>query len=414
MTSKFERFVALRYLKSPRQEGFVSILAGFSFVGISLGVATLIIVMAVMNGFRHELVKKITGLNGDVAIQGIANPIDNYNPLAEKVQSLKDVKAAIPMVQRQAILMKGADAKGVVIRGMEYAAFQKLPMVSDKTVHGVLDKALTGKGKIAVGRRMAEKLFLKVGDKVVLMSPAGQVTAFGTMPRQAPFEVAAIFEIGMHNYDSSFIFMPLQDAQKFFSLPNQVTTVEVFLNKGVEIGSMGPFIKQAAGPDLQVLGWEHTNQPLFNALEVERNVMFLILTLIILIAAFNIISGLVMLVKDKTKDIAILRTMGARRRQIWGIFFLNGMTIGVVGTVLGVIMGLGFSLNIESIRQWLQTLTGTELFSAEIYFLSQLPAKVEWAEVQAIVMMSLLLSFVATLYPALKASKQDPAETLRQ
>ena len=407
----FERLLAYRYLRSPRQEGFISVIAGFSFIGIALGVAILIIVMAVMNGFRQELLTRIIGMRGHILVHGIEAPIVNYQPVIDLVRKVPGVENAFPVLERQAIMTFRGQARGVSIHAMDLSELRKRSIITDNIKAGTLDD-FQGDG-LLIGSRLAEFMHLKVGDRIVMITPEGNVTAFGTVPRQKSFIIKGVFQVGMHDYDKNVVFMPLATAQNLFKLPDQISHIEIFSTHIELAPQLAYVVQQTLGNHVQVLDWQHGDSQIFHAVQVERNVMFLILTLIILIASFNIISSLIMLVKDKTKDIAILRTMGASRGSMMRIFFLTGATIGAVGTLMGVILGLSFSLNIESIRQFLQGLSGTELFSEEIYFLTQLPAKVDWGEVCAVVGMSLLLSFLATLYPAWRAARLDPVEALR-
>jgi lipoprotein-releasing system permease protein len=410
--SSFERLVAYRYLRSPRQEGFISVIAGFSFLGIALGVATLIIVMSVMNGFRQELLTRIIGMRGHLVVHGIHAPLTNFDALTEEARHVSGVVGVYPMVERQAIITFRSQARGVAVHGIKLEDLQKRALIVDNIKQGSL-KDFNDPDSIIIGRRMADQLHINVGDHLTMISPTGNVTAFGTIPRQKSFKVIAVFEVGMHEFDKSVIFMTLPSAQQFFKLPDQVTHLEIFVDNIEKTAERGFLIQSLVGEKAKVLDWEHSDSSIFHAVQVERNVMFLILTLIIVIAAFNIISSLIMLVKDKTRDIAIMRTMGAARSSILKIFFLTGASIGTIGTLSGVLLGLSFALNIESIRQFLQKLSGTELFSAEIYFLSQLPAKVDWSEVITVIVMSLALSFLATVYPSWRASRLDPIEALR-
>jgi lipoprotein-releasing system permease protein len=407
----FERLLAYRYLRSPRQEGFISVIAGFSFIGIALGVAILIIVMAVMNGFRQELLTRIIGMRGHILVHGIEAPIANYQPVIDLVRKVPGVESAFPVLERQAIMTFRGQARGVSIHAMDLSELRKRSIITDNIKAGTLDD-FQGDG-LLIGSRLAEFMHLKVGDRIVMITPEGNVTAFGTVPRQKSFIIKGVFQVGMHDYDKNVVFMPLATAQNLFKLPDQISHIEIFSTHIELAPQLAYVVQQTLGNHVQVLDWQHGDSQIFHAVQVERNVMFLILTLIILIASFNIISSLIMLVKDKTKDIAILRTMGASRGSMMRVFFLTGATIGAVGTLMGVILGLSFSLNIESIRQFLQGLSGTELFSEEIYFLTQLPAKVDCWEVCAVVGMSLLLSFFATLYPAWRAARLDPVEALR-
>jgi lipoprotein-releasing system permease protein len=416
MFSRFERLVAYRYLRSPRQEGFISVIAGFSFIGIALGVATLIIVMSVMNGFREELLKRIIGLNGHLGVYGVYGSTATFDELADKIRQVPGVQTVIPTVERQAMVLFHSQARGTIVHGIRKTDLEKRSIIANNIKAGSLSNFGSGDhhDAIAIGKRLSEKLGIRPSDRITLVSPEGNATAFGTMPKQRTFKVAAVFEVGMNEYDQSVIFMPLEAAQSFFKMNGSISNLEVFIDNPDKVAEKRFLIETTLGKGTQVFDWQHANNSLFQAVQVERNVMFIILTLIILIAAFNIISSLIMLVKDKTRDIAIMRTMGATQRTVMKIFFLTGATIGVVGTSLGVILGLSVALNIETIRQWLQSLTGTELFSAEIYFLTQLPAKVDWNEVILVVMTSLFLSFLATLYPSWKAARLDPVEALRQ
>ena len=420
MFSKFERMIAFRYLRSSRQEGFVSVIAWFSFIGIALGVATLIIVMAVMNGFRQELLQRIIGMNGHIAINAIDRPFDNFDKVADDVRQIEGVIQIYPDVERQAMLMYRSQARGVQVHGMRPEDLKKREFINNNIVagtlgqFGVFDDDGVKTETVAIGVTLARKTGIVVGDRISLMSPEGTSSAFGTLPRQKSFVVAAIFKAGVFQYDSSVIFMPLASAQSFFRLGDSVTSLDVFVDNPDRVGQRSFQIQNTIGQGYQLFDWQNSNNTLFQAVEVERNVMFIILTLIILIAAFNILSSLIMLVKDKTRDIAIMRTMGASQKSMMRIFFLTGSTLGLVGTALGLTLGLAFALNIESIRQGLQSLLGTNLFNEEIYFLTQLPCKLDPLDVTITVITALILTFLSTLYPSWRAARLDPVEALRQ
>ena len=412
MFTPFERMVAGRYLRSRRQEGFISIIAGFSLLGIALGVATLIIVMSVMGGFREELVKRILGLNGHLGVYGMGVPLEDFDRLKGELINLEDVVEVAPLIEGQVMATANGVARGAMVHGLRREDLLARKMVAEQIKEGSLDAYGKDDG-IVLGSRLAEKLGLRVGDRLTLISPQGNVTVFGTVPRLRGYTLGATFEIGMYEYDSSFIFMPLDAAQLFFRLKNKVSGLELMLTDPERVDEIRPRIVAVAGAGKRIYDWQESNASFFNAIKVERNVMFLILTLIILVAAFNIISSLIMLVKDKGQAIAILRTMGATRGMVMRIFFLCGAGVGVTGTIAGFILGLAFTLNIEAIRDLLEGISGTELFAAEIYFLSHLPVKIDWAEVSGIVLMGLVLSFLATLYPAWRAARLDPVEALR-
>ncbi len=413
MFNVFERKVAFRYLRSRRQEGFISVIAGFSSLGICLGVATLIIVMAVMNGFRAELTKQILGFNGHLGIHSSAyEGITDYHNLANAVSEVPGVKSVTPLIERQAMVLKQSVATGALVHGMTLKDLRARSLIAEGIKFGSIDE-FEQENSAVIGWRLAEKFRIFPGDFITVVAPQGTQTAFGTMPRMRKFQVIAMFDVGMYVYDSGSIFIPMKTAQEFFQLENAATGVEIFVDNPEKLDGVRQKIEEITSPRVRVQDWRESNAAFFNTLEVERNVMFIILALMTGIAAFNIISSLFMLVTIKGHDIAIMRTMGATRNMIMRIFFLTGASIGVFGTICGVILGLTFSLNIETIRQWVQLLTGTELFRAEIYFLSQLPAKVDPYEVITVVTMALGLSFLATIPPAWRAAKLDPVEALR-
>jgi lipoprotein-releasing system permease protein len=408
----FEWMLSRRYLRARRKEGFISVIAGFSFLGIMLGVATLIIVMAVMNGFRKELLDKILGLNGHLLVQPIDSPLTDWEAVADRISKLRGIRLAAPVVEGQALASSPFNASGVLVRGVRSADLNKLTSIANNIKQGSLDGFDEGEG-VAIGRRLADQLSVRAGDNVTLVAPRGAVTPMGTTPRIKSYKIAAVFEIGMSEYDAAFVFMPLKEAQAYFNRAGDVTSIEVYGDDPDKVESYRKLVNDGAGRPIFIVDWRQRNATFFNALQVERNVMFLILTLIVLVAALNIVSGLIMLVKDKGGDIAILRTMGATQAAIMRVFFITGASIGVVGTLVGFLLGTVVCLNVESIRRFLSWMTSTELFSPELYFLSQLPADMDVGETTAVVVMALALSFIATLYPSWRAARLDPVEALR-
>ncbi|WP_208984913.1 lipoprotein-releasing ABC transporter permease subunit [Stappia sp. TSB10GB4] len=410
--ARFEWMLAGRYLRSRRREAFISVIAGFSFLGIMLGVATLIIVMAVMNGFRGELLTKILGINGHLLVQPIGSELDDYDAVAARIENLTGVTFTLPFVEGQALISGPSGAFGALVRGVRESDLVRLPLVASTVSVGTLEGFDESEG-LAIGTRMARQLGVTVGDMVTLVVPRGNVTALGVTPRVKGYPVRAIFEIGMSEYDGTIAFMPLDEAQLFFNQEGIVTGIEVFTTDPDKVGPMRAAIEEGAGRPAFVSDWRARNMTFFSALEVERNVMFLILTLIVLVAALNIISGMTMLVKDKGRDIAILRTMGATRGTILRVFLITGASIGIVGTLAGFALGFVVCLNVESIRQGISWLTSTELFSPELYFLSRLPADMDTGETITVVAMAMVLSLLATVYPAWRAARLDPVEALR-
>src|SRR5579885_1558601 len=407
----FERMVAFRYLRARRQEGFISVIAIFSLLGIALGVATLIIVMSVMNGFRAELLGRILGFNGDLNVYAAQGTLGDYEALAQQVKAIPGIVSAVPLIEGQVMATAKAGASGALVRGMREADVAAQPLLAQHVDAQAL--ANFKDDGVLVGSRLAFRLGLKPGDPITLISPEGTTTAFGTVPRIKTYTIAGTFNVGMYEFDNSVVFMPLPAAQLFFNMPKAVSSLEVMVADPDNVRSYDRAIERAFGPRVRIFDWQQSNLSFFNAVEVERNVMFLILTLIILVAAFNIISSMIMLVKDKGRDIAILRTMGATRGMVLRIFMLSGASIGIVGTIAGFVLGVAFASNIEAIRQFVQSIIGTNLFAAEIYFLTQIPARIDPDEVALVLAMAFGLSFLATLYPSWRAARLDPVEALR-
>jgi lipoprotein-releasing system permease protein len=407
----YEWMLAGRYLRARRKEGVISVIALLSLIGIALGVATLIIVMSVMNGFREDLIGRILGLNGHLGFYGMGATMSDFDATAAKVRTIPGVVSATPLVEGQVMATGASVAAGAVVRGIRPDDIRARRLIADHIGAGSL--ADFGEDNIAVGSRLARRLGVAVGGKITLISPEGTDTAFGTIPRMKTYTVAALFDVGFYEYDNTFIYVPLDAAQLFFKMPNAVSYLEVFVNNADRSTAIGRAITQTLDQPARILDWQHANSSIVNAVEIERNVMFLILTLIIIVAAFNIISGMIMMVKDKGRDIAILRTMGASRGMILRIFMLSGASIGVLGTLSGFGLGLLITQNLEAIRQFLQSVLHVNLFAAEIYFFTRIPAHIETGEVTIVVIMALALSFLATLYPSWRAARLDPVEGLR-
>ena len=414
MFGPFERAVAGRYLRARRGERFVSVIAIFSLVGIALGVATLIIVMSVMSGFKDDLLSRILGLNGHLGVYSATSAgIGQYDELAARIRQIPGVTSSVPVVEGQVLLTGRSQNSGGIVRGIAPADLRSLPSIAGNIRSGSLDD-FQGDDAIAIGLTLADCFGLDVGSKITLVSPDGAFTAFGTVPRVRAYRVVAIFQAGMNEYDSTFTFLPLQAAQIYFQKPGTVTQIEVMVRDPQHVSVVSRAIRDALRDQpVRVIDWTQSNDSFFAAVQVEQNVMFLILTLIIIVAAFNVVSSLIMMVKDKTRDIAVLRTLGAGRGAIMRIFLMCGASVGVTGTMLGTVLGVVFCLNIERLRLALQNLTGTTLFDPTVYYLEHLPAKLDAMTVTQVVLMALALSLLATLYPSWRAAKTDPVEALR-
>jgi lipoprotein-releasing system permease protein len=414
MFGPFERAVAGRYLRARRGERFVSVIAVFSLVGISLGVATLIIVMSVMGGFKVDLLNRILGLNGHLGVYAMGQPMTDYDAVVAKIRAVSNVVSVTPVVDGQALFTgSGGGGIGGLVRGISPEDLRALPAVSNNVRAGSLDN-FKGDDAIAIGIGLAQRLGLALGSELTLVSPEGAATAFGTVPRVRAYKVVAIFQVGMNEYDTNYVFLPLQQAQIFFQHPNAVTQIEVRVKDPLQVRAVERAISQAlTGMPIRIVDWQHSNDSFFAAVQVEQNVMFVILTLIILVAAFNVISSLIMMVKDKTRDIAVLRTIGAGRGSVMRVFLMCGASVGIAGTLIGTALGIAFCLNIQTLQHWVEAITGAQVFNPEVYYLTHLPARLDWREVVQIIFMALALSLLATLYPSWRAARTDPVEALR-
>ncbi len=410
--SPFEWTMAGRYLRARGREGIISVIAGFSLVGIMLGVATLIIVLAVMNGFRTELLDKILGVNGHLTVQSLVGLYTDYETAARQISAVPGVVRAIPFVEGQVMVSSQNTSSGALVRGLTEEGLAQLGKVSGNIRFGSLID-FNESESVVIGARLANNMGLAVGDKLTLVSPRGATTPFGTAPRIKAYPVAAVFEVGMSEYDTSLVFLPLIEAQQYFNKPDAVTAIEVFFDDPERVGELRDQVEEVAGNAVHLTEWRDRNRTFFTALQVERDLMFIIVSLIVLVAALNIISGMIMLVKNKRRDIAILRTMGATRGAILRIFFITGASIGVTGTALGFIVGAVFCSNIEWIRGLVSRITGTQLFAPELYYLTRLPAEMRFDEVASVILMALALSFLATIYPSWRAATLDPVKALR-
>lgn len=412
----FEWALARRYLAATRKGAGVSLISVIAFGGIMLAVAVLIVVMSVMQGFRTELLNQLLGLNGHVFVRAYGEPITDYDVMAQRIAEVPGVVRASPLIESPVYVAAEHGESGAVVRGMRKQDLMNLKVVSDRIVDGSLDhfgEKVDGAWDIAVGSRLAAELGVRAGDPVTLISGAGAETAFGPTIRKKTYRVGAVFEIGMSEYDKVFMFMPLEQAQLFFDMKDAAQSIEVRVDDPDKIDQYKPAIMKAAGPNLQIVDWRKVNQSFFNALQIERGMVRIILMLLVLIAALNIITGLVMLVKDKTGDIAVLRTMGATQGAVMRIFFLSGSLIGVLGTLAGVVLGIAFTLNIASLELFLSHTFGIRLFSPDIYFFSEVPAEVQPSEVIRAATWAFAMSCVATIYPAWRAARLDPVEALR-
>jgi lipoprotein-releasing system permease protein len=410
--TKLEWMIGWRYLRSRRREAFISVIAWTSFLGIMIGVAALIAVLAVLNGFRTELLNKFLGLNGHILIQPTTDPFTDFKEVEDRISKVKGVQYVIAFIDGQALASGPGGASGALVRGISADDLNKVKLVSSNIKQGSLEGFDTA-GGVAVGSRLAQSLGLRLGDPITIVTARGNITPFGVTPRTRSFPVTAIFEVGMYQYDSSFVYMPLSLAQAFFNQDDKVTAEEVFIDDPENVEAMKPVVMDAAARSVYVTDWRLRDSTFVAALEIQRNVVSMIVALIVIVAAFNIIAGLTMLVKDKSRAIAILRTMGATRGAIMRIFLIVGMAIGTAGTLAGLGVGLLLCHYIEEVREALSWLFNTRLYPPELFFLSKMRADVHFDETTAAVIMALVLSFLATIYPAWKAAKLDPVDALR-
>ena len=413
---QFECQIAGRYIRSRRREGVISLIAWASFLGIMIGVSTLIIVMAVMNGFRADLLERILGVGGHAVVRPYGGAFQSQKEVVDRLVQLYGVQRVTPVLEAQVMVSVGTTARGAILRGVDKALIPQLPVLTDNKVLGDLSRVgeiENSTSGIAIGQRMAEIYGLEIGMPLSLIAPNGAKTPFGSAPRVRQYSVESIFEVGLSDYDATFIYTDMDTVSALTGTSTDMAALEIVVAQPDKIKDLRPAIERVVGEAGWVRDWQQTNAALSGALKVERNVMFLILTMILLVASLNIVSGLVMLVKDKSRDIAILRTMGMKRGAILRIFFITGASIGVIGTLVGVIVGVLFCQNIEAIRQLITTLTGTELFPSEIYFLNELPAKIIVEDVVMVAGLSLALSFLSTLYPSWRAASLAPVEVLR-
>jgi len=411
MFSSFERTIAFRYLRSGKKEGIISVIAGFSLLGVALGVAALIVVMAVMNGFHKEISAKMTGFNGDIEVTNLLGSITDYDSIVAKIKAIEEVTVVTPLVKGEVMATARNFSSGALVKGIKLEDLKDRALIAGNIIEGNIDNFIGS--NVLVGKLLADNLRLYLDEPITLISPSGNNTVIGMVPRLKIFTAGSFFKTDMYLYDNTTIFMPLPMAQIYFKMKDKVNLIEIMLTDPNKSELVVSKIAAILTEDFRVNDWKTLNASYFNVLKTERVVMFSILTLIILVAAFNIISSLIMLVKDKTKDIAILRTMGATRNSILRIFFLCGSVIGLSGTFLGIALGLTFALNIERIKKFLETVTSATIFDPLVYYLSALPADVEFYDVASIGLLATCLSLLATIYPARKAAKTEPVEGLR-
>ncbi|MBB3981107.1 lipoprotein-releasing system permease protein [Sphingobium fontiphilum] len=411
--SRYERMIAKRYLLPGKGEGFIFLVAGISLAAVMLGVAALIIVMSVMNGFRAELFDKIVGLNGHAVVQGYGGRLPDWRAVLKEAKATPGVTSATPLIEQPLLATFQGRVEAVLVRGMNVPDIRENATLKGKVVAGSLNDLVANGGKVGIGSRLAENLGIQLGDSITIINPAGRSTPFGTVPRQVAYQVAAIFEVGIYDYDKAMVVMPMEDAQTLLLLGDVVGMIEVETVNADRVGQiLEPLAARVAGRAV-ITDWRQMNASLFEALAVERVAMFVILSIIVLVAVFNILSSLIMLVRAKTRDIAILRTMGASRAGLVRIFMSVGVTIGALGMMAGVVLGFTFLFFRQSLVNVIQFVTRQNLWDPSIRFLTELPSKPDPVEITIICVMALLFSFLATLYPAFKAANTDPVQVLR-
>ncbi|WP_322963591.1 lipoprotein-releasing ABC transporter permease subunit [Sphingomonas fuzhouensis] len=411
--SRYERMIARRYLLPGKGEAFIFLVASISLVAVMLGVAALVIVMSVMNGFRAELFDKIVGLNGHAVVQGVGGRLPDWRDIVREAKATPGVTSAVPMIEQPLMSSYNGRVEAVLVRGMRVQDIRNNSAIRSKIIMGNLDSITPGSGRIAIGSRLAEALGATVGSEISLISPQGQTTPFGTVPRIVSYKVGAIFEIGVYDYDKAYVIMPIQDAQTLLLMGDTVGMVEIQTVDADKVGQILAPLAEKLGGRAVIADWRTMNAQLFEALAVERVAMFTVLSIIILVAVFNILSSLIMLVRAKTRDIAILRTMGATRGGLMRIFMTVGTTIGALGTLAGLVLGAIFLFYRQGVVNFVQFVTGQNLWDPSIRYLTELPSKTDPVEVIVIASMALVFSFLATLYPAWKAASTDPVQVLR-
>jgi lipoprotein-releasing system permease protein len=411
--NRYERMIARRYLLPGRSEGFIVLVASISLLAVMLGVAALIVVMSVMNGFRAELFDKIVGLNGHAVIQGYDNRLSNWREIADAARKTKGVTGATPLIEQPLLVTFNGRVEAAIVRGMTEQDIRDNPSLKTKIVAGTLADITAGSGRVAIGSRLADKLGISAGQTLSIINPAGRATPFGTVPRQVAYDVGAIFEIGIYDFDEAFVVMPMQDAQTLLLLGDQVAMIEVQTADPETVGRTLAPLAQRFKDRAAVVDWRSMNSSLFEALQIDRVVTFVVLSLLILIAVFNILSSLVMLVWAKKRDIAILRTMGASRSSLVRIFVTVGLTIGTLGTLAGAVLGFIILTFRQGLLDGVQSMTGQRIWDPSIRFLTELPSRPDTLEIVGICAMAIGLSFLATLYPAFRAANTDPVEVLR-